>query len=218
MLFKSVFAALLLANTALASPLILPRSDCPAPTRTTTTVSLPPSTEYTILKTSTIWTTVHTDGRYTSTTTEKYTFTVTNTKTIYSPAVTTIPATTIYSTVTGTTSTSVWITLTLTSSVPGPPPTDPCIVTTCTTTILSAPTYTVTYDVGYSTGYTYITDHVFTKQQFFTKTDKKTETVIIPKSTKILSTVVVTKTYTPILITVSSVWKTVTTVPLPICT
>ncbi|EPS35389.1 hypothetical protein H072_11210 [Dactylellina haptotyla CBS 200.50] len=213
MLFTRVFAAFLLATTASASPLALDRRDCPASTLTTTTVVIPTPTTSTALTIGTIWQTTTTLGRITATRTTKYTFSYSTTKTIYSPAVTTVPVTTISSTVTAPPSTSVWITLTLTTTLPGAPPTDPCFVTTCFKTVLPTATITITYDILYAYGYTIVTDHVSTVTKYYTKTS--TQTTTVPKSTKVLSTVYTTRTYIPLTVIAETVWKTAYSTPIP---
>ncbi|KAK6513560.1 hypothetical protein TWF281_005182 [Arthrobotrys megalospora] len=208
---KTFSAVFLLATTALASPVanVLHERDCPAPTLTTTTLYKPTQTLITGLTTLTDTFTLTYTGRITSTTREVYSYLSTVTKTIY-PDVTTIPVTTVYATVTAPPRTrNPYGTITLTTTLPGTP--EPCYILTCTQLITDATT--ATYPTLYAYETKYFTEHVTTLTSFKIKTT--TETSAAAKTTKALSTVTITNTYTPEVITIESTVKTVYATPGP---
>ncbi|KAF3916978.1 hypothetical protein AA313_de0209237 [Arthrobotrys entomopaga] len=216
MFLARLVTAFLLGAVAVVSPVPLDE-DCPVPTLTSSTIYLPTPTTSTALSTGTIWQTFRTVGQVTSTLYTNYVLSFTETRTFSLSAVSTIPTTTIYSTFTAPTSTSIWITLTMTSTLPGSPPSDPCFVTTCIQTVSPASTVTLTYDVLYANAYTTLTDHVLTSTRFFSSTS--TKTITTARSTKVLTTVAITRTYTPLLVTAATEWETIYATPIPtICT
>ncbi|KAK6524184.1 hypothetical protein TWF694_005844 [Orbilia ellipsospora] len=210
MFLTRLIAAFLLGTVTVASPV---QVSCPVPTVTSATVYLPTPTTSTALSIGTIWQTFYTVGEITSTQHSNYVYTFTETKTIYSPKVTTIPTSTFSSTITAPASTSTWITITLTSTLPGSASSDPCFVTTCIQTVSPTSTVTITYPVLYAYGYTTLTDHVSTSTRFVSKTT--TQTITTAQSTKVLKIVTVTSTYTPLLFTAATEWKSVYATPIP---
>jgi len=216
MLFKAISAVLLLSATTLASPLalVLDRRDCPAPTVTTATQYLPTPTSYFFQSVFTQTQTQTIQGEVTATKTTRYTWTDIKTKTVYSPAVSTVPVTTIYSFYTApATATSFYGTIFSTTTIPAP---DPCFVVTCTKTVSPTSVVSITNAVGLANAYSVVTLHdAYSTIEVF-KTS--TTTITTPKSIKVLSTSIITYTYSPVVFTVATAWKTAYSAAAPVCT
>ncbi|KAL2260046.1 hypothetical protein VTK26DRAFT_6090 [Humicola hyalothermophila] len=202
-------APALLAATARAAPAfevpdaLAPRQDgCPTYTR-------PEAYDY-----STVWlsTTTVTYGwsslgsvTSTKTTTESryYTSWVTE----YSPAVTTLPATTVTEYVASVTTSVPYITLTATVTSPGYAPSSVCQTTTFTSIIPGTTSVTVTHPVTYATEWTSEVGHVETVTS--TWTTEVTSTRTTPGSTAYATTVTRSLTYTTGVIYLPTVTRTV---------
>lgn len=220
MLFNTptLLYAALLAARALAGPILLAeRQECPAPTITTTSVYAGYTDTTLRLATTTVTNGISELGSVTSTQTLRDTRTITSWKTKYSPATTTIPATTVTASVNGDTLTIAWFTTTSTSTLSGTPPASLCQTKTCTKFIDDTFTWTYTQELWYDTTWLYTTGHVSTKTSVILKTT--TKTITTPGTTVARSTATTTVTLRGVAITDTTIWTTVYATPAPtVCT
>ncbi|EPS38666.1 hypothetical protein H072_7597 [Dactylellina haptotyla CBS 200.50] len=213
MLFK-LSTVLLLAATALASPLLEQRQvSCPGPTQTTTTAYLATETTTTTLATTTVTNGVSYLGRVTSIKHLTDIRIITTQITIYSPTSVTIPLTTVTATVAGPTTTIVWLVYTSYTTLPGTPPASLCRTTTCTNTIPKTLTTTWTNELWYDTTWLTTVGHVTTTTTVVLRTT--TRLVTTPGPTTALTTSTSTWTSLPLAITFSTSWSTVYATPAP---
>ncbi|KAK4144206.1 uncharacterized protein C8A04DRAFT_28108 [Dichotomopilus funicola] len=205
MLFSSLLAIpALLATAAVAAPAFeIPEALAPR------VEACPTVTRYKGWDYSTTWlaTTTVTNGwsslgSVTSTKTEHETRTINTRTTVYSPLVTTLPATTTTVLVTSGTLTINWFTETTTVTSAGYAPPSACQVTTVTSSIPTVTSTTVTMDLLYDTTWASTVGHVTTTTFVTLKTVSHTDTAAG-------STAYSTTITQPV--TVSSVWITTAT-------
>ncbi|KAM7207222.1 hypothetical protein V8F20_002488 [Naviculisporaceae sp. PSN 640] len=206
MLFRLFSTQALLASLALAIPApavlvpeaLAPRAACPVTSRY---ASYSTSTVY--RGTVTVTNGVVYNGPATSTKTESELRVITDQVTVYSPSVTTYPATTKTSYVaSGPTSTLTFRTFAEYTTLPGYAPSDQCQVTTITNIIPGTLKVTNTYDLSYATVWFTSTNRVRTTTKVSWTTT--TSTVTTPGSTVYATTVTVTQPTTPVEVIVAT--------------
>ncbi|KAH6845067.1 hypothetical protein B0I37DRAFT_416629 [Chaetomium sp. MPI-CAGE-AT-0009] len=198
----------LLAVTAVAAPAIeLPAALAPRDACPTTSRWLAWSYSTTWLATTTITNGWSSLGSVTSTKTEEETRTINTRTTVLSPAVTTLPATTLTPTVARETTTQTWYTVTETVTSPGYAPTSICQVTTVTYTIPSTTHVTYTMDLSYDTTWESTTGHVSTVTNVHFTTVTHTDTK--PGSTFYETTITQPRTVTEVAVVIATETATV---------
>ncbi|KAL2196464.1 hypothetical protein P885DRAFT_78190 [Corynascus similis CBS 632.67] len=199
----------LMAATAVAAPAIevpaalAPRADaCPTTSRWEAW-----HYETTWLSTTTVTNGWSSLGSVTSTKTEEETRTINTRTTVFSPPVTTLPATTVTPTVATNTTTVTWYTRTETVTSSGYAPPSACKVRTFTNIIPGTTSVTVTMDLSYATTWTSEIGHVSTTTivNFATRTITDTKA----ESTDYKTTVTKPTTVTSVAITIATVTSTV---------